>query len=116
MSTVWDAELAYLLTPALAAYENERVTGNPYGNPEFQQAVRGAVPKGHTFKGFPVLFNHRDPQRMFDSVFRRTDVAVDILRARGDGVRFALRCRVYPYPEDTYAVWVMLAVKYEPLR
>ena len=27
LSTVWDDHLSYLLTPALAAYETERVTG-----------------------------------------------------------------------------------------
>ena len=28
MNTVWDDQLSYLLTPSLAAYETERVTGN----------------------------------------------------------------------------------------
>ncbi len=37
----------------------------------------------------------------------------DIIGCRGDGVRLALRVRVWSYPEDTCAVWSMLAVTYK---
>ncbi len=34
---------------------------------------------------------------------------------RGDAVRFGLRVKVIPYPDNVCAVWVMLAVKYKPV-
>lgn len=43
-----------------------------------------------------------------------SEIGADILKSRGDAVRFALRVRVYGYAEDTLAVWVMLAVKFLP--
>ena len=43
---------------------------------------------------------------------QETGASVDILRTRGDTVRFGLRTKVVFFPEDICAVWVMLAVKY----
>ena len=43
----------------------------------------------------------------------RSPVCVDIIGCRGDHVRHAVRVKVYPYPEDVCAVWVMFAVKYQ---
>lgn len=48
--TVWDNQLSYMLQPALAAYENERLTGRPFGNDDFQDAIRRHVPQGYCFK------------------------------------------------------------------
>jgi hypothetical protein len=39
-------------------------------------------------------------------------LSVEVLRARGDGVKHSLHVKVFPYPEDTLAVWVMLAVTF----
>lgn len=114
LSTRWDDELAYLFTPALAAYENERLTGVAYGNEEFQQAIKRAVPEGHTFKGFPVLFGVLSPRLMMQTLTEAA-VAKDIMGTRGDAVALAVRCRVFPYPEDTNAAWVMIGVKYRPV-
>ncbi|CAI5779772.1 Centrosomal protein of 76 kDa [Podarcis lilfordi] len=70
LSTVWDDQLSYLLSPALAAYELERTTGVSSGNEEFQDAIRRAVPDGHTFKGFPIHFVHRNARRAFAACLR----------------------------------------------
>ena len=35
------------------------------GNDDFQSAIRRAVPDGHTFKGYPVQFVHRNARRAF---------------------------------------------------
>lgn len=70
LTTLWDDELSYLLTPALAAYELERTTGVSAGNEEFQQAIRRAVPDGHTFKGFPIQFIHHNARRAFATSLR----------------------------------------------
>ena len=57
------------------------------------------------------LVNHRSPGRVLE-LLKAEAVPADILRTRGDHTRFGLRVKVYPYPEDVCAVWVMLAVQY----
>ncbi|XP_033010741.1 centrosomal protein of 76 kDa isoform X1 [Lacerta agilis] len=111
LSTVWDDQLSYLLSPALAAYELERTTGVSSGNEEFQDAIRRAVPDGHTFKGFPIHFVHRNARRAFAACLR-SPFCDEILCCRGDHVRLAVRVRVFTYPESACAVWIMFACKY----
>eukprot|EP00741_Cyanophora_paradoxa_P012378 tig00020610_g11960.t1 len=108
---VWDEGLAYLLAPALSAYEHERLTGVALAPDDFQLSIKRAVPEGHTFKAFPIQFAHHSPQRAMAALLRAR-AAADILATRGDMVRFALRARVFTYPEGACAVWVMLAVQY----
>ena len=45
----------------------------------------------------------------------RSPMCNDILSCHGDQVRLAVRVKVYPYPEDVCAVWVMFAVKYRSI-
>ncbi|XP_041255221.1 centrosomal protein of 76 kDa isoform X2 [Onychostruthus taczanowskii] len=111
LSTVWDDQLSYLLSQALAAYELERTTGVSAGNEEFQDAVRRAVPDGHTFKGFPIHFVHRNARRAFATCLR-SPFCEEIICCRGDQVRLAVRVRVFAYPESACAVWIMFACKY----
>lgn len=70
LATVWDDQLSYFLSPALAAYELERTTGISSGNEEFQDIIRRAVPDGHTFKGFPIHFVYRNARRAFAACLR----------------------------------------------
>uniref|UniRef100_A0A8B9JNU6 Centrosomal protein of 76 kDa n=1 Tax=Astyanax mexicanus TaxID=7994 RepID=A0A8B9JNU6_ASTMX len=111
LATVWDDHLSYLLSSALAAYELERCTGVSCGNEEFQDAVRRAVPDGHTFKGFPIHFLHRNARRAFATCLR-SPFCEEIVCCRGDHVRLAVRVRVFAYPESACAVWIMFACKY----
>uniref|UniRef100_A0A4W5NXZ6 Centrosomal protein of 76 kDa n=1 Tax=Hucho hucho TaxID=62062 RepID=A0A4W5NXZ6_9TELE len=111
LATVWDDHLSYVLSSALAAYELERCTGTSCGNEEFQDAVRRAVPDGHTFKGFPIHFLHHNARRTFATCLR-SPFCDEIVCCRGDHVRLAVRVRVFAYPESACAVWVMFACKY----
>ncbi|XP_056618560.1 centrosomal protein of 76 kDa [Triplophysa dalaica] len=111
LATVWDDHLSYLLSAALSAYELERCTGVTCGNEEFQDAVRRAVPDGHTFKGFPIHFLHRNARRAFATCLR-SPFCEEIVCCRGDHVRLAVRVRVFAYPESACAVWIMFASKY----
>lgn len=111
LATVWDDHLSYLLSAALSAYELERCTGLSCGNEEFQDAVRRAVPDGHTFKGFPIHFLHRNARRAFATCLR-SPFFEEIVCCRGDHVRLAVRVRVFAYPESACAVWIMFACKY----
>ncbi|XP_030639159.1 centrosomal protein of 76 kDa [Chanos chanos] len=114
LATVWDDHLSYLLSAALAAYELERCTGMSCGNEEFQDAVRRAVPDGHTFKGFPIHFLHRNARRAFATCLRSA-FCEEIVCCRGDHVRLAVRVRVFTYPESACAVWIMFACKYRSI-
>ncbi|XP_029446815.1 centrosomal protein of 76 kDa isoform X2 [Rhinatrema bivittatum] len=111
LTTVWEDHLSYLLSPALAAYETERTTGISAGNEEFQDAIRRAVPDGHTFKGFPIHFLHRNARRAFATCLR-SSFCEEIICCRGDQMRLAVRVRAFAYPESACAVWIMFACKY----
>lgn len=114
LNTTWDDELSYILTPALAAYELEHCTGISAGNEEFQQAIRRAIPDGHTFKGFPIQFIHRNARRAFATCLR-SPICEEIICCRGDHVKLGVRVRVFTYPESACAVWIMFAVRYRSL-
>jgi centrosomal protein CEP76 len=113
LSTTWDSDLSFLLMPALVAYETEKITGSPFGNEDFQCAIKGVVPKGYCFKGYPTMFAHQEPERML-SVLQKHDTALDILNTTGDHISFALRVKITAYPEGMVACWIMLAVRYLP--
>jgi len=68
--------------------------------------------KGHIFKGFPQLFPTANAEAVLFGLLK-SPVALDVVQARGDQVRHAIRCKVINYPEDVRAVWVMVAVKYK---
>ncbi|CAG5134305.1 unnamed protein product [Candidula unifasciata] len=114
LTTSWDDHLSYVLTPALAAYETERITGITAGNEEFQDAVRLAIPEGQTFKGYPIQFTHRNARKAFTTCLR-SPVCDEIINCRGDQVKLAVRVRVYPYPESACATWLMFACKYKSI-
>ena len=46
------------------------------------------------------------------SSLSRSPVCSEIASCRGDHVRLAVRVKVYCYPEDITAVWIMFAVMY----
>ena len=72
LSTVWDDTLCYLLSPALASYEQERCGGGAASSDiaEFKDSVRAHVEEGHTFKGFPMLATHTSSRRAFLACLR----------------------------------------------
>uniref|UniRef100_A0A8C5GID0 Centrosomal protein of 76 kDa n=1 Tax=Gouania willdenowi TaxID=441366 RepID=A0A8C5GID0_GOUWI len=101
LATVWNDHLSYLMSSALSVYELERCTAFLAVNDEFQDAVRRAVPDGHTFKGFPIHFLHRNARRAFVTCLK-SPFCEEIVCCRGDHVRLANVC----------AVWLMFACTY----
>ena len=111
---VWDEELSYLLTPALASYETERMTGHAAVDQTlFADAIRRKVSAGHTFKGFPHHFVTSDARSIFDT-WLRDEVALSILQCRASKASLGLRLQLHPMADDIVSVWVMLAVAYKP--
>ena len=112
LNTSWDDQLSYILSPALASYETERTTGLSVGNEEFDQAIKLAIPDGHSFKAFPIQFIHRNARKAFAACLKSA-IGEEIITCRGDQVKLALRVKVFAYPESTLATWVMLACRYK---
>jgi centrosomal protein CEP76 len=111
---VWDEELSYLLTPALASYETERMTGHAAVDQTlFADAIRRKVSAGHTFKGFPHHFVTSDARSIFDT-WLRDEVALSILQCRASKASLGLRLQLHLMADDIVSVWVMLAVAYKP--
>ena len=109
----WDDELSDLLSPALASYESERLTGHSIDAPHFADAVRRIVPNGHTFKGFPHHFLNADARYIF-STWLRDEVALDIVQCRTLKAKLAVRMRVATMADDVVSVWAMIAIAYRP--
>lgn len=53
---------------ALTNYEQERLTGQTFGNEEFQNAIRKRVPENHTFKAFPIQFTQKNSDQIFNTL------------------------------------------------
>lgn len=108
LSTCWSDDFGYILGPALASYEHERITGQTFGNAEFQQSIRRTVPHNCVFKGVPFQFTSLNASLLFAALLN-SRALVDLLTSDGNDLRFGLRVKVCPYPEDYVAVWIMIA-------
>lgn len=108
----WDNQLEYMLSTALFNYEMERLASLTFASKEFESSIKHYVPEGHTFKAFPIQFNHFDINKMILSLFKNK-VAYEIITAKGDSINHAARVKIVPYPEKVCAVWVIIAVRYQ---
>ena len=110
----WDNQMEYMLSTALYNYEMERLASITFASSEFKSSIKQYVPEGHCFKAFPIQFNHFDINKMVISLFKNK-VAYDIITAKGDGINHATRVKIVAYPEKVWAVWVIIAVRYQPI-
>ena len=115
LKTTFDNKLSHLISPALVNYEMERISNLTYGNEEFKASVKNYVPEGFTFKAYPFQINELDSEKIFGMILS-SEVGKDILNTRGDSVTFAVRCKLYPYPQNIYSLWVMVATKYRVIK
>jgi len=104
----FDSQLEHCLAPALAAYEAERLTGHAFGADDFRAAVRSCVPPGHAFQAFPFQLAHASPRRIA-AFLRASRVGRDVVCTAAPDAALAVRVRVFAYPEDLLAVWVIVA-------
>mmetsp|Transcript_23721 Transcript_23721/g.26350 ORF Transcript_23721/g.26350 Transcript_23721/m.26350 type:complete len:90 (+) Transcript_23721:101-370(+) len=88
-----------MLSIPLHNYELERLGSITFCTNEFQSSVKNYVPEGHTFKAFPIQFNHFDINKMILALFKNR-VAYEIITAKGDQVNHAVRVKVALYPEN----------------
>ncbi|RHZ12085.1 hypothetical protein DYB31_005917 [Aphanomyces astaci] len=111
-TTRWHPDLSHYIRMALTSYEVERVFGSAnVDNVYFQNSVQGAVPQGHTFKGFPVSGTSLDDvQRKLvaDVVGREV-----VLFPKATHAQFGVAVKSVPYPEGICVIWAMVAVVYK---
>ncbi|RHY20905.1 hypothetical protein DYB32_009934 [Aphanomyces invadans] len=110
--TKWHPNLSHYVRIALKSYEVERVFGTANAdNVFFQNCIQGAVPQGHTFKGFPVsAIGLEDLQRKLMANAVGRDV---ILFPRAAHALFGVAIMSMPYPEGISLIWAMVAVVYK---
>ena len=88
------------------------LAGTTFAADEFQASIKNYVPEGHTFKAFPIQFTHMDTERIMHHFFQNK-IAKEILMIKSnDAINHAIRVKLVIYPENIYAVWVILAVRY----
>ena len=107
LTTEWDDTLSYLLSPALASLEAEKIAGTSggFGNKEFRSGLSNHVSPGSSFRGYPLGFNHCNKERIFAAMLA-SEGASSCLSSRGV---LGLRTTVDVYPDNFVAVWVMIA-------
>jgi len=120
LPTQYDPTLAVLLQPALVAYELERTLGvgltgeASQMHKDFQSAIRHYVgTAGESFKAYPTCFSHADPGAVRHAVAAAA-AAKDV--AGLAQATFAVRAKVFPFPAGVRCCWVMVGVRYTPLR
>lgn len=84
------------------------------GHVEFEESIRRHVPYGYTFKAFSEQFGHASVDRICDALGLSASFQ-SMIAQRGDGVRLAVRVRVFPYMQHAVATWVLVAVCYRDL-
>lgn len=99
------------MPPAHRRYELEKTAGVAVDLEEFQHNVKRAIPKGYTFKAFPIQFSTFS-SRAIMAACKKEPMCKDILGARGDHVIHGVHATAFAYPEETFAVWVMIATTY----
>lgn len=95
LKSKYDKQLEYMLSPAMFNYELERVFSTTFSYDGF----KNYVPEGHTFKAFPIQFNHFDINKMVLSLFKNR-IGYEVITTRGDQVNHAVRVKIFPYPEN----------------
>ena len=110
LSCLWDESMSQLLGQSLWSMEFGKLSGQStvLFSDDFQMGVKRSIPDGHTFKGFPMFFNHTHPQRMMQAMIKSKKFK-EILLSRGDITRMAVCVKVFVYCENVTCCWVMIA-------
>ena len=112
LTTRWSDELGYWLTPALASYETERVTGVKMYEGEFQAAIEHSTPEGWVFRGVPFQFTGVEAGGIMEAMLENEEFRVLVEeggKGMGEGLQFGVRVKVVQYCEEVMAVWVIIA-------
>ena len=76
------------------------------------QSLKSWLPKNFSFRGIPTEFRSTDTNKIVDTLLKSGDIK-DILQKVGqNSTRYGIRCKIFSYPEDRLAVWIMVACMY----
>jgi hypothetical protein len=65
----------------------------------YRTAIKNFIPRGHTFNGVPFQFTRfTSPARMMTTMLDKSD-ASQLILAQGEGIRFGLSVKIFPYAE-----------------
>lgn len=87
------------------------MTGQTFCEEEFQIAIKSYIPAKHTFKAFPIQLTTLDPQEIMDQLLEQPK-AKEILNIRGESVYFGVRTKLVVFPDNVFALWISLAIRY----
>lgn len=111
VTTAFDNVVSYVVSQALVLYERQQSEGHPENFVFFQESVKGSLGAGKTFKAIPINVSYLDEGSIMD-VVRSASVGKEILDTVAENAKFAVRVKVFCFPERVYSVWVMAAVFY----
>ena len=109
--TRFNDELSCVLSSALQCYEINKTTGSSINSDSFQSGIKNMIPDGHIFKAFPIQQTHKNPISIFE-VIRSNAVGEEILNILGDQINYAVRVKIVTFPENIFAVWIIIGVHY----
>ena len=82
---------------------------------EFQTAIRSYIPVNHSFKAFPIHLTTLGVDEVMDQLVNQQKCK-EILLAKGDSVFFGLRCKLVAFPDNVFALWISVAVRFYKLQ
>ena len=74
-------------------------------------AIKSYIPAKHTFKAFPIQMTTLDPNEVMAQLLEQQK-AREILITKGESVFFGIRCKLVVFPDNVFALWVSLAIRY----
>ena len=87
------------------------MTCSTFCEEEFQFAIKNYIPAKHTFKAFPVQLTTLDPNEILSNLIDQPK-AKEILNTKGESLFFAVRTKIVVFPDNIFALWLSLAVRY----
>lgn len=111
--TRWDEELGATFAQALVKYEAQR-RGSVVDLSLFHACIKGHMGDGYTFKGFPINVAHVNDKKIVSSL-EANATGARILDTERDGATFAIRTKVFVFPEAILSVWILLGTRYRSL-
>lgn len=109
VSTEFDEEMSYMLKPAAAKCELEKVYEIKQPQEELEAAMYSRIPDGHVFKAYPLFTRSVDPQEVFAELMQNKTTR-KLIDTSSDNLKFALKTKVIPYPENITVAWTILAI------
>lgn len=81
-------------------------------SPVLSKSLKSYLPKKYTFKGLPIEFRSTDCDKIIDTLLKYGELKELLKKGHQVSSRYGVRCKIFPYPEERLAVWVMIGCMY----